>query len=143
MIKIIITALSVLYLPYSAALEPLGEDELQQVLGQGGVYLSGDITINETGGPLNDVADSSNPGIWQRNCSTASSDKRCGARIAVNAGDGDSSGWLVLDNIRGRFSFEGMTLKTRTIDSGFDDAGNGDAQGWFTKDSVRIAEYYY
>lgn len=129
MIKIIIIALSVLYFPCSVALEPLKEEELQQVLGQGGVYLSGDITINETGGPLNDLTDSSNPGAWQRDCSAASADKRCGARIAVNAGDGANSGWLVLDNIRGRFSFEGMTLKTRTINSGFDDSGNGSSDG--------------
>ena len=129
MIKIITIALSVLYLPCSVALEALEESELQQVLGQGGVYLSGDITINETGGPLNDLADSSNPGVWQKDCSAASADKRCGARIAVNAGDGANSGWLVLDNIRGRFSFEGMTLKTRTINSGFDDSGNGSSDG--------------
>lgn len=129
MIKIIIIALSVLYLPCLMALEPLGEEELQQVLGQGGVYLSGDITINETGGPLNDMTDSSNSSVWQKDCTTASSDKRCGARIAVNAGDGANSGWLVLDNIRGRFSFEGMTLKTRTINSGFDDAGTGTSDG--------------
>ena len=114
------------FMPMSSifALEPLAEDELQQVLGQGGVYLSGDITINETGGPLNeffnaDGSDANNPAIWQENCSVASTNKRCGARIAVNAGDGENSGWLVLDNIRGRFSFEGMTLKTRTIESGF------------------------
>jgi hypothetical protein len=122
MIKIIIITLSVLYLPYVKALEPLAEEELQQVLGQGGVYLSGDITINETGGPLNTLSDSSNPAIWQDACNAVSTNKRCGARIAVNAGDGANSGWLVLDNIRGRFSFEGLTLKTRSIDSGL----NGD-----------------
>lgn len=108
---------------YVFALEPLAEEELQQVLGQGGVYLSGDITINENGGPLNDAADSSTPAVWQANCTGASSNKRCGARIAVNAGDGANTGWLVLDNIRGRFSFEGMTLKTRAIDSGFEGDG--------------------
>jgi hypothetical protein len=129
MIKIIITALSVLYFPCSVALEPLGEEELQQVLGQGGVYLSGDITINEAGGPLNDMTDASNPSVWQASCATGSAEKRCGARIAVNAGDGVNSGWLVLDNIRGRFSFEGMTLKTRTITSGFDDDGSGASDG--------------
>lgn len=58
------------------ALEPLAENELQQVLGQGGVYLSGDITINESGGPLNNTADASNPGIWQKNCTASSTDKR-------------------------------------------------------------------
>lgn len=122
MIKIIIIALSVLYYPHVKALEPLAEEELQQVLGQGGVYLSGDITINEVGGPLNIESDASNPPIWQDSCTAVSTNERCGARIAVNAGDGANSGWLVLDNIRGRFSFEGMTLKTRTIISGFDNS---------------------
>jgi hypothetical protein len=129
MIKIIIITLFVLYFPQAKALEPLGEEELQQVLGQGGVYLSGDITINETGGPLNDTSDATNPAIWQADCSAESTNQRCGARLAVNAGDDTNSGWLVLDNIRGRFSFEGLTLKTRTIDSGFDNAGSGDSDG--------------
>lgn len=122
--KIIINILALIYLPSVIALEPLAEEELQQVLGRGGVYLSGDITINEAGGPLNDSMDASNPAIWQANCTTVSTNERCGARIAVNTGDGANSGWLVLDNIRGRFSFEGMTLKTRTINSGFDNGGS-------------------
>lgn len=122
MIKIIIIFVTLIYFPFSVALEPLAEEEMQQVLGQGGVYLSGDITINDTGGPLN--ANGAAPGdIWQKNCTSTSTDARCGARIAVNAGDGSNSGWLVLDNIRGRFSFEGLTLRTRTIDSGFDGDG--------------------
>lgn len=104
-------------------MEPLAEEELKEILGQGGVYLSGDITINETGGPLNDLTDVSNPAVWQENCVVTSTNKRCGARIAVNAGGGSNSGWLVLDNIRGRFSFEGMTLKTRSINNGF--SGDG------------------
>ena len=127
--KIIMNVLALLYLPSALALEPLAEEELKNILGQGGVYLTGDITINQTGCPLNNTADSSNPAVWQKNCTTTSTDKRCGARIAVNTGDGVNSGWLVLDNIRGRFSFEGMTLKTRTIDSGFNDDGNGVSDG--------------
>jgi len=134
--KIIMNVLALIYFPSVLALEPLGEAELQQVLGQGGVYLSGDITINETGGPLNNTADSSNPAIWQQNCTTTSTDKRCGARISVNAGDGANSGWLVLDNIRGRFSFEGMTLKTRTIDS--NDTGFGGDAALFDSDVLEI-----
>ena len=121
MIKIIITCFALIYFPRVIGLEPLAEEELQQVLGQGGVYLSGDITINDTGGPLNNTSDGSNPAIWKNNCPAGFSEPRCGARIAVNASS--SSGWLVLDNIRGRFSFEGITLKTRTIDSGFDGDG--------------------
>lgn len=119
-------ALSILILLASSialSLEPLGEAELDSVLGQGGVYLTGDIAINSTGGPLNKTNDASNPAIWKVNCSEVSTDKKCGARLAVNAGDDSNNGWLVLDNIRGRFSFEGLTLKTRAINSGFDGDG--------------------
>jgi hypothetical protein len=134
--KIITIILGLILPTLSQSLEPLAESELQQVLGQGGVYLSGDITINDNGGPLNDVNDGSNPAIWQRNCSSTSSDVRCGARIAVNAGDGANSGWLVLDNIRGRFSFEGMTLKTRTIDAS--DTGFGGDGASFNNDVLEV-----
>lgn len=136
MIKIITIVLSLFTASSLLALEPLIEKEMQQVIGQGGVYLTGDITINEAGGPLNNSADTSNPAIWKRNCTSTNLDKRCGARLAVNAGDGANSGWLVLDNIRGRFSFEGITLRTRTIDStdsGFD--GDGAA---FNRDVLEV-----
>jgi hypothetical protein len=123
MIKIIMAILCFVQTSNVFALEPMEENELQQVLGQGGVYLSGDITINESGGPLNDATDTSTPSVWQKNCTGSATDKRCGARIAVNAGEGTNSGWLVLDNIRGRFSFEGMTLKTRTVNEGFEGDG--------------------
>ena len=137
--KIIKTVLSLLFLldiVVSNSLEPLDEDGLKDITGQGGVYLSGDITINDTGGPLNNTTDASNPAIWQKTCSTSSTDQRCGARIAVNAGDGASSGWLVLDNIRGRFSFEGMTLRTRTIDAS-DSGFSGDGAS-FNNDVLEI-----
>lgn len=114
--------MTLIYSSLSMALEALAEEEMQKVLGQGGVYLSGDITINDNGGPLN-VSGATIGDVWQKSCIPTSTDVRCGARIAVNAGDGANSGWLVLDNIRGRFSFEGLTLKTRTIDSGFDGDG--------------------
>lgn len=137
--KIIKTVLSLLFLiniSTSYSLEPLDEKSLKDITGQGGVYLSGDITINDTGGPLNNTQDASNPAIWQKTCLSSSTDQRCGARIAVNAGDGASSGWLVLDNIRGRFSFEGMTLKTRTIDAS-DSSFNGDGAS-FNNDVLEI-----
>jgi hypothetical protein len=119
MLKIITVIVSFASASITFSMEPLADKDLKEILGQGGVYLSGDITINENGGPLNNSLDISNPPVWQDSCTSASTNKRCGARIAVNTRDGANSGWLVLDNIRGRFSFEGMTLKTRTIDSGF------------------------
>lgn len=130
--KIIKILLSVfLFSPFVYALEPLDEESLDQITGQGGVYLTGDITINEQGGPLN----VDGPGIWTQgvDCSVGSTNRRCGARLAVNAGDGANSGWLVLDNIRGRFSFEGLTLRTREINSGF----NGDG-ATFNNDVLEV-----
>ncbi|WP_420589353.1 hypothetical protein [Bacterioplanoides sp.] len=129
--KIINTSLIFLLLtPFTSlvALEPLSGDELGNVTAQGGVYLTGDLTINENGGPLN----VDGPSIWQKSCSPTSSDARCGARLALNGGD-ESGGWLVLDNIRGRFSFEGLTLRTRKINSGF----NGDGAA-FNEDVLEL-----
>jgi len=119
------------------ALEPLSGDELGNVAAQGGVYLTGDLTINENGGPLNvnDTNDGlleNGSNVWQVSCDTATANSRCGARIALNAGD-ESGGWFVLDNIRGRYSFEGLTLRTRKIDSGF--GGDGAA---FNEDVLEL-----
>jgi hypothetical protein len=110
--------LSIVFSGFVAALEPMEELDLSSITAQGGVYLSGDLTINAQGGPLN----VSGPSAWLTNCSTGNSsdaNKSCGARIAISTEAGSNSGFLVLDDIKGRFSFEGMTLKTRHIDSGF------------------------
>ena len=128
--KILASFLIVIYLPV-LALEPLDSDALSEVTGQGGVYLSGDLTINESGGPLNQDGPSANGYNWQTSCGANTVDKRCGGRVAVNTGQ--SGGWLVLDNIRGRFAFEGLTLKTRRINSGF--GGDGVA---FDRDVMEI-----
>lgn len=135
MIKIIITMLYLFSTTNTYSLEPLIEEEMKNVIGKGGVYLTGDITINETGGPLNN-SDVSNPAIWQKNCTTTNADPRCGARLAINAGDGANSGWLVLDNIRGRFSFEGITLRTRRIDAA--DTGFGGDGAAFNSDVLEV-----
>jgi hypothetical protein len=136
MIKIITVIVSFASASITFSMEPLANKDLKEILGQGGVYLSGDITINENGGPLNNSLDISNPPVWQDSCTSASTNKRCGARIAVNTRDGANSGWLVLDNIRGRFSFEGMTLKTRTIDNV--DSGFGGDGATFNGDVLEI-----
>lgn len=135
MIKLVFV---VLYFFASSAfsLEPLSVEAMGQVSGQGGVYLTGDLVINENGGPLNADGPAANGFNWQVNCAS-STDKRCGARLAVNTGA--NRGWLVLDNIRGRFSFEGLTLRTRKITAGFDDDGNGSSDGAsFNRDVFEI-----
>ena len=84
-----------------AEMASIGDDELSEVTGQSGVYLSGEISINEEGGPLSNS--------YFGDCSDST--KVCGARIAAQTSLG--GGWFVLDNIRGTIAFEGLTLQLR------------------------------
>lgn len=104
-----------------AELQSIEDESLSEVTGQSGVYLSGDITINETGGPLAD----SYFGL----CSETS--KVCGARIALQTEQ--NGGWFVIDNLRGGIAFEGLTMQIREINSGF--GGDG---ALFNKDVLEI-----
>lgn len=99
----------------------LDDGDLASVSGQGGIYLSGDISINELGGPVQNS--------YFGSCADTS--KKCGARLAYRLKEG--GGWMVLDEIRGKFSFEGLTLRVRTVDDGF--AGDGQL---FNRDVLEI-----
>ncbi len=118
------------------ALEPMEDQMMGDYIAQGGVYLSGDVTINELGGPLNKINDG-NPADWDNGTCDTSLDTECGARLAFRTGT--NQGWLILDNIRGGFSFEGLTLQTRHIDSGFDNGNPADSDGeTFDQDVLEI-----
>jgi len=99
-------------LPLMAELERLDDQTMSDVSGQGGIYLSGDISINELGGPVENS--------YFGRCDDAT--KKCGARFAYRLKE--NGGWMVLDDIRGTFAFEGLTLRVRHIDSGF--GGDGE-----------------
>ena len=88
-------------------MSPLADDALADVSGQGGIYLSGDISINEMGGPVQNS--------YFGRCDEA--DKKCGARFAYRLKQ--DGGWMVLDDFKGKFAFEGLTLRVKKIDSGF------------------------
>lgn len=105
----LLVALCGLFLAFGAQAElaSLSDGDLSEVSGQGGIYLSGDISINANGGPL--------ANSYFGSCSDTT--KKCGARLAYRLKE--DSGWMVLDDIRGRFSFEGLTLKIRNIKDGF------------------------
>lgn len=103
-----------------ADMQPLDDVTLSEMSGQGGVYLSGEFSINKDGGVLWDTPATNNPAQWtsnQRSCALAgaSSPESCGMRVAVRSGA--NAGWYVLDNLKGIFSFEGLTLDTRTLTS--------------------------
>ncbi|GGE75314.1 hypothetical protein GCM10011533_29640 [Streptosporangium jomthongense] len=122
-----------LALPLSgvAEMSPLADEVLSGVSGQGGIYLSGDIRINEVGGPIENS--------YFGRCDDAT--KKCGARFAYRLKE--TGGWLVLDDIRGSFAFEGLTLGLTTIDSGFAGDGdlfNGDALELGLPNTVRFSD---
>ncbi|PAV24665.1 hypothetical protein C8D92_1093 [Tamilnaduibacter salinus] len=97
----------VMVTPATAEMARLSDGDLSDVAGQGGIYLSGDVSINENGGPIQNA--------YFGTCDEGS--KRCGARLAFQLKA--NGGWMVLDDIRGKFSFQGLTLRVRNIDSGF------------------------
>ncbi|MDH4609701.1 DUF6160 family protein [Pseudomonas sp. BN102] len=123
-----LTALLMLPSLARAELQALEDADLSQLSGQGGVYLSGEFSINKNGGVLWNTPASNDAATWtvnQRSCATAGSatPETCGLRIAIRTEA--NGGWYVLDNLKGIFSFEGLTLNTRTITSGF--GGDGAA----------------
>ncbi|GGC84078.1 DUF6160 family protein [Marinobacter halophilus] len=113
--------LSLASYPVHAEMAPLGDEALANVSGQGGIYLSGDISINDVGGPIENS--------YFGRCDE--SDKKCGARFAYRLRE--DGGWLVLDEIKGLFAFEGLTLRVRKIDSGFE--GDGEL---FDRDVIEL-----
>lgn len=111
-----------------AELQPLADASLSEVSGQGGVYLSGEFSINKDGGPLWSTPATTNAASWaasERSCATKGSNtpESCGMRLAIRSEA--TGGWYVLDNLKGIFSFEGLTLRTRVINSGFGGDGAG------------------
>lgn len=137
-IKRIITILLVFSISSiaSAELVSLDENKMSDIAGQGGVYLSGEFSINKNGGPLwtadpNGALDDFGVPKEYRNCGTAIEPRECGLRFAVKLNE-NSEGWYVLDDLSGGVSFEGLTLRTAQLTSVVDydvwDSGTGDFQ---------------
>ena len=90
-----------------AEMQALDDSTLSEMSGQGGVYLSGEFSINKDGGVLWGTPTTNNPAQWtanQRSCALAgAAPESCGMRVAVRSGA--NSGWYVLDNLKGIFCF--------------------------------------
>lgn len=95
-----------------ADLRPLAETELESINGQDGLTISASITYN------------ANPSLTR--CPGG-----CGARFTIRPGQ--SEGVIAIDNVKGTFSFDGVTLDIVTIDSGFNGEG---AQ--FNQDALKL-----
>ena len=108
------------------SLEEISDEGLASVSGQNGVNLSGELILNENGGPLTS-SDTGNSGIWGT-CTEkqASAVERCGARIAVQPNE--NGGWIALDEMKGKLSFNGLTLRSRAIDSATDNFGGDEGE---------------
>lgn len=117
---VLILLLSIVTL-VNADLEKIDDKDLSAVTGQAGVYLTGEVSINEEGGPLENN--------YFGSCLDNS--KKCGARLSFQTQQ--DGGWFVLDNIKGSISFEGLTFQVRNISSGF--GGDG---ALFNKDVLEI-----
>lgn len=119
--KCVITALWLVPVFASADMQRISDGELSEVTGQSGVYLSGEVRINDTGGPLDNS--------YFGDCATAG--KVCGARISAQTQQG--GGWFVIDNLQGTIAFEGLTISLREITTGF--GGDG---ALFNRDVIEI-----
>lgn len=95
-----------------AELSKINDQDLSEVTGQSGVYLTGEVSINEQGGPLANA--------YFGDCSDPA--KVCGARLSFQTQQ--NGGWFVLDNIKGSVAFEGLTLQVKDISSGFGGDGS-------------------
>ena len=93
-------------------LRGLDDDEMADVSGQDGVSLSLDFNLAAN------TADTRCAG-------------GCGARLAIQPLN--STGYIVLDNIKGTFSFDGMSIDMVTINDGF----NGDG-ALFNRQAMKI-----
>jgi len=115
--KLAVTLLLGASLSAQAEMTSMAEQEMSDVSGQGGVYLSGEFAINKDGGPLwengeryrytRDANGNLTP-IQTDACDNGV----CGLRFAIKLNE-SSEGWYVLDDLSGGFAFEGLTLRTK------------------------------
>lgn len=94
----------------SAELTAIGDEELSDTVAQGGLYLSGEFSLNEEGGPISDATYGTCAEV------AGGTSSRCGARFSYKMGGNPENGWYVVDDWKGELSFEGLTIRTRKID---------------------------
>ena len=109
-----------------AEMQALDDSALSEMSGQGGVYLSGEFSINKDGGVLWGTPTTNNPAQWtanQRSCALAgaATPESCGLRLAIRSGA--NAGWYVLDNLKGLSLIHIYLVSPINID--FNQAFNG------------------
>jgi hypothetical protein len=105
-----------------AEMSAMGEMDLAEISGQGGVYLSGEFSINKEGGPLWEDGtrpyyelDANGEPVVDNSAAPDQCDNGvCGLRLAIKLNE-NSEGWYVIDDLSGGMSFEGLTLRTKNL----------------------------
>lgn len=105
-----------------AEMSALDESGLSEISGQGGVYLSGEFSINKEGGPLwedgtrpyYELDGNGDPVIDNSITPDQCDNGICGLRFAIKLNE-NSEGWYVIDDLSGGMSFEGLTLRTKNL----------------------------
>jgi hypothetical protein len=95
-------------------LQAIDDEELGEAVAQGGLYLSGEFSLNEDGGPISNS-------VYGNPTRPSDSEKKYGARFAYKTGANEGHGWRVIDEWRGGLSFEGLTIRTRRVDGNLRD----------------------
>lgn len=124
MIKHALNTIVFMSFAYSAQAELISMDEsnMAEISGQGGVYLSGEFSINKEGGPLWDDGtrpyyelDANGEPVVDNSTAPDQCDNGvCGLRLAIKLNE-NSEGWYVIDDLSGGMSFEGLTLRTKNL----------------------------
>ncbi|MEK9713968.1 MAG: DUF6160 family protein [Thalassolituus sp.] len=127
----IASSLLAVSLAANAELQALDDSNLAEFAGQGGVYLSGEFTINSGDNELPLWNDGTRPyyrndnGVLvldnsQNPDGSGQADQCdlgvCGMRFAIKLNE-NSEGWYVIDDLSGGMSFEGLTLRTERLTS--------------------------
>jgi len=129
MIKHALNTIVFMSFAYSAQAELISMDEsnMAEISGQGGVYLSGEFSINKEGGPLWEDGtrpyyelDANGEPVVDNSAAPDQCDNGvCGLRLAIKLNE-NSEGWYVIDDLSGGMSFDGLTLRTVNIKNAVD-----------------------
>jgi hypothetical protein len=129
MIKHALNTIVFMSFAYSAQAELISMDEsnMAEISGQGGVYLSGEFSINKEGGPLwedgtrpyYELDANGEPVVDNSISPDQCNNGVCGLRLAIKLNE-NSEGWYVIDDLSGGMSFEGLTLRTVNIKNAVD-----------------------
>jgi hypothetical protein len=116
----------------SAEMQAIDDNILAEVDAQNGLSLTGSFDLNTRGGPMWDYNRDGNGDATTCNTNNG----KCGARFAMQTKSG--GGWLILDDVRGAVSFEGLEVSVKTNTTA---TSNGSSKGVLELKLPSVLEY--